>query len=284
MILSSEMQTQIQEAMAGNAITRLTLAKINRLKFAVPPIAEQRAIAAALGDLDELIAASGRGIAKRRDLKQAAMQQLLTGRTRLPGFADPWATRKLGELASFQSGGTPRMADPTLWVGDVPWVSPKDMKVPRLHDVPDRVSIKALSNGTRLAPTGAIFIVIRGMILAHTFPVARCERPLAFNQDIKALITHIDVDSEFLLYWLTWSGPTILEICDESTHGTKRLPTLPLQSLNVLLPPLAEQRAIAAVLADFDAELEALEAERAKWRLVKQGAMQELLTGRTRLV
>ena len=83
----------------------ITRKDVSTFQIALPPLAEQRAIAAVLGDLDGLIAASGRGIAKRRDLKQAAMQQLLTGRTRLPGFAEPWATRKLGDcLEPVQSG------------------------------------------------------------------------------------------------------------------------------------------------------------------------------------
>src|SRR6266404_3734859 len=107
-----------------------------------------------------------------------------------------WTPERLGKLGRWLSGGTPSMAIPDYWGGDIPWVSPKDMKRSRLWDSIDHVTAKALGNGTRLAPAHALLIVVRGMILAHTCPVARAELPLAFNQDIKALIPRSDVDSE----------------------------------------------------------------------------------------
>ena len=114
-----------------------------------------------------------------------------------------WIQDRLGNLGKWLSGGTPSMANPDYWDGDIPWVSPKDMKRTRLRDAIDHVTGKALGNGTRLAPAHALLIVVRGMILAHTAPIARAELSLAFNQDIKALVPRNDVDSEYLLWWLT---------------------------------------------------------------------------------
>jgi len=93
-ILSNPGQRRIKDAMAGNAITRLTLDKIRKLCFPVAPISEQRAIAAALSDEDALIASLDQLIAKKRDLKQAAMQQLLSGKQRLPGFSGKWEVKR----------------------------------------------------------------------------------------------------------------------------------------------------------------------------------------------
>ncbi len=263
---------------------KLTKAALATLLCPLPPPREQRAIAAALSDVDALIGALDCLIAKKRDLKQATMQQLLTGQTRLPGFTGKWTRSTVGSLGSWFSGGTPSMLVEAYWSGRIPWVSPKDMKVVRLHDAIDHVSEKALGAGTRLLPKGAILIVVRGMILAHSLPVARAERPLAFNQDIKALIVSSKYDSDFVLWWLLVHKPLLLARTTESTHGTKRLPTEALFTLEIAVPDSGEQTAIAAVLSDMDAEITALEQRRDKTRLLKQGMMQELLTGRIRLV
>ena len=158
------------------------------------------------------------------------------------------------------------------------------MKVARLFDVVDHVSKNAIGRGAHMTPRGAVLMVVRGMILAHSFPVARAERPLAFNQDIKALVVRDGLDSEFVLHWLRANEQQMLSITSESTHGTKRMPSEALFAVQLPCPPLPEQHAIATVLSDMDAELTAIEQRLAKTRALKQGMMQELLTGRTRLV
>lgn len=194
-----------------------------------------------------------------------------------------WTYRPLQTTGRWFSGTTPRMANAAYWSGDIPWVSPKDMKVSRIGDSQDHISQKAVADGAHVLPRGAILIVIRGMILAHSLPVALTERPVAFNQDIKALVTCADVDSRFLLYWLTANAHHLRSLTTESTHGTKRLPTEMLFRVLVACPPKAEQEAIAEALGDADALIESLERLVAKKRQLKQGAMQELLTGRRRL-
>jgi restriction endonuclease S subunit len=194
-----------------------------------------------------------------------------------------WTLRPLGNIGKWFSGGTPTMSIAEYWSGDIPWVSPKDMKVPRLHDSIDHITPQAVADGARLLPAGAILVVIRGMILAHSVPVARAERTLAFNQDIKAVVAGNGVDSNFLLYWLTANEQRLRSLTTESTHGTKRLPTAMLFRELVTCPPMLEQEAIAEALGDADVVIESLETLLAKKRQIKQGAMQELLTGRTRL-
>lgn len=277
-------QFRLERFDAATSVPTLNRNNLARIPIRLPPAPEQRAIATALSDVEALLASLDRLIAKKRDLKQATMRELLAGQIRLPGFSDKWEPVSVGSLGRWCSGGTPRIANAEYWSGDIPWISPKDMKVTRLHDAIDHVSVAALSNGTRLLPTGALLIVVRGMILAHSCPVARAERPLAFNQDIKGLVVRPGVDSEFLLWWLVGHEATLLSATTSSTHGTKRLATETLFELELLLPPPTEQAAIAAVLSDMDAEILALEQRRDKTRLLKQGMMQELLTGRTRLV
>ena len=173
---------------------------------------------------------------------------------------DNWEITTLGALGQTLSGGTPRSSDSCFWGGDIPWVSSKDMKVARLHDSIDHVTPKALGNGTRLVQPGTILMVVRGMSLAHSFPVAIVERPLAFNQDLKAFVPYPGVGSEFILRWLQANQATFLSLATESTHGTKRIPTTDLLNSLVPLPQPAEQRAIAEALSDVDGLLGMLEA------------------------
>lgn len=269
---------------SSGSMPKISGEKLRKMHLPVPLASERHAVATAVSDVDALIGGLERFISKKRDLRKAATQQLISGQTRLPGFRAEWETRTLGESGKWLSGGTPSMANVDLWGGHIPWVSPKDMKRSRLWDAVDHVSEKAIGNGTRLAPAHSLLLVVRGMILAHSFPVARAELPLAFNQDIKALVPRDDVDSEFLLWWLTAHETLLLGITTESTHGTKRMPSDELLDVVIDLPELSEQRAIAAALSDMDAELAALEARRDKTRDLKKAMIQELLSGKTRLL
>jgi len=204
-------------------------------------------------------------------------------RTAAGVIPEDWQVEPLGGIGRWFSGGTPSKADATYWNGDIPWISAKDMKMPRLHDAIDHISRKAVSEGARLLPAGAILMVVRGMILAHSFPAARAECQVAFNQDIKAVVTRGDVDGNFVLQWLLSNRKRILSITTESTHGTKRLPTEMLFRQEFSCPPRPEQEAIAEALNDADALIESLEQLIAKKRHLKEAAMQELLTGKKRL-
>lgn len=197
---------------------------------------------------------------------------------------EEWAIEPLGKAGRWFSGGTPSMANDLYWNGDIPWVSAKDMKVSRLYDSILHVCEKAVGNGTRTAPTGAVLMVVRGMILAHTLPVALAMRPVAFNQDMKAIVSRDGVHSEFILVWLQANSQRVLGIASESTHGTKRFASGDLFALEVALPALPEQRAIAEALSDLDGLLGGLDRLIAKKRDLKQAAMQQLLTGKIRLV
>ena len=196
---------------------------------------------------------------------------------------EDWSLRPLGQVGKWYSGGTPSMKVPAYWIGETPWVSPKDMKVPRLHDALDHISPTAVADGARLMPVGTVLMVIRGMILAHSFPVARAEVALAFNQDMKAVVPNEDFDSEFVLHWLIAHATAIRGLVTESTHGTKRLPPETLYRVPFPQPSRSEQEAIAEALSDADALIESLEQLVAKKRQIKHGAMQELLTGHKRL-
>jgi len=190
----------------------------------------------------------------------------------------PWATSSLEAVGRWLSGGTPSKQNLTLWDGGVPWVSPKDMKRPRISDAIDHVSEAAVGNGTQFAPEGSLLMVVRGMILAHSFPVALTTAPVTFNQDIKALVPADGWSSEYLLFWLQHAAADMLRLVDVANHGTKRLPTERLFAMTVPQPPLGEQRKIAAILSAVDESIEATQAIVDQLHVVKKALMSELLT------
>ena len=171
-------------------------------------------------------------------------------------MAGEWNETTLGECAAWQSGGTPFKGNDAFWSGPIPWVSAKDMKSFRLHDAEDHISPLAVGNGGKLVPAGTILLLVRVMTLHNDVPICMVMREMAFNQDIKALRPAKNVDGAFLDYWLLANKPELLTSVDHAGHRTCRLVTETLKEKPVLLPPLAEQKAIAAVLGAMDDKIE----------------------------
>ncbi|MEK7476067.1 MAG: restriction endonuclease subunit S [Candidatus Coatesbacteria bacterium] len=167
-----------------------------------------------------------------------------------------WREVSLGSVANFFSGGTPAKGDPRYWGGSIPWVSAKDMKRFRLDDTEDHVTELGVANGTRLTPAGSVMLLVRGMTLHNDVPICIVKRPMAFNQDVKAVCPKPDLRSDFLPYVLLGNKDRLLGLVDSAGHGTGRLNTDELKSLSVLLPPEPEQRAIAHVLGALDDKIE----------------------------
>lgn len=168
---------------------------------------------------------------------------------------DGWKQTTLGEVVSFKGGGTPSTEKPSYWNGDIPWVSPKDMKSSEVSDSIDKITLEAIENSAAsLIPKHAILIVVRSGILARTIPVGITTRPLAVNQDIKALCPKDDVDPRYLHYFMLMSERVLLKLV---TRGATvhRLSTDSLKALNFARPPLVEQQRIVAVLDEAFAAL-----------------------------
>ncbi len=165
------------------------------------------------------------------------------------------------------------------WKGEIPWVSTKDLKQPRLWDTQDHISEEGLQNGSRLVPAKTLFVAVRGMCLAKDIPVAMAEVPMAFNQDIKAMMPLSSVDAEYLLYTFQYQKADILQFVGTSAHGTKRLGTSSLQVLPILLPPIEEQQLISEALRACDRKITALEQEAAFLDELFRAMLEELMTG-----
>jgi len=257
-----------------------------KVKVPLPTKAEQEAIAEALSDADALIESLDQLLAKKRQLKQGAMQELLTGKKRLPGFSGEWEVKRLDELGRWTGGMTPSMRNPAYWQsGTVSWISSGDVKSTVLTSTAFVITEYAIKRkATTLLPAKSIIVVTRSGILRKYLPVAMNVIPMAINQDIKALLPRDHVLPKYLLHSLICNGDRILARCLKSGTTVESIEFPWLKAFTISLPTPPEQTAIAAVLSDMDAEIAALEAKLAKARRLKQGMMQELLTGRIRLV
>lgn len=189
-------------------------------------------------------------------------------RSGVPWPAPPnWAWSSLRNLGTFVGGGTPSKNNPSLWNGNIPWVSPKDMKTALITDSQDHIAKQALSeSAVKLVPVGSILMVVRGMILAHSFPTARTAVRVTINQDMKAIVPHKKTITDYLQLLLQASVPRVLGLVERSTHGTCKLPFDNLVDLPIPLPPLAEQQRIVARVDELMALCDRLESRLAAAR------------------
>ncbi|NIA13657.1 MAG: hypothetical protein GWP08_06205 [Nitrospiraceae bacterium] len=260
----------------------LNTALVRNRHIALPPEPEQNAIAEALSDVDGLIGALDKLIAKKRAIKQAAMQQLLTDKTRLPGFSGKWDDSTLGEVAEIKNGATPSTHVAAFWNGAIRWCTPTDITgtLGKYLSTTERSITEAglASCAASLLPPGALLLCSRATI--GEVKIAATE--ICTNQGFKSLVCRTGVSNEFLYYLVLTLKPQMVERATGSTFleiGKRDLASIPIK-----IPKEDEQRAIATVLSDIDAEIAALERRRDKTKQIKQGMMQQLLTGRVRLV
>jgi type I restriction enzyme S subunit len=273
-------RSQIENVQYGTAQKQFNISDAVNFLYPVPPIPEQQAIASVLSDTDTLIASLDKLIAKKRDIKQAAMQQLLTGKQRLEGFGGDWEIRQLGDVAErIIGGGTPSRSNNTFWDGEIPWVTVKDFASFNPYYSQEFITKEGLKNSSsNLIPKGTVITSTRmalGKAVIYSVDVS-------INQDLKAIIPKQTLDSLYLYYWFQYQSEYIDSLGSGST--VKGILLQDLKKLEFLLPTIEEQQAIAKVLSDMDSDIIALEQRRDKTKAIKQAMMQELLTGRIRLL
>jgi type I restriction enzyme, S subunit len=249
-----------------------------------PPPAEQHAIAETLSDMDELLASIERLIAKKRDIKRGVMRQLLTGKIRIAGFVDVWSKKRLGDVTLWLSGGTPNRANLNYWNGNIPWISGSTLKKIAIYESDQHLTPAGVAAGSKMAPLNSTLLLVRGSALHNEIRAGIVLAPVCFNQDVKAVAPRQEVVPKFLTYFILGHSDELLKLVSSAGNSAGVLDTKLLHVFEIALPQPEEQLAIAQALSDMDAEIEALESRLAKTREIKQGMIQELLTGRTRLV
>jgi type I restriction enzyme S subunit len=259
-----------------------------KLSVPLPPVPEQRAIAHLLETLQKAREARQRELTLERERKAALMEQLFTHgslgeqvkNSIIGEIPQSWAVKQLAELADIYSGGTPSKERAEWWSGSIPWASPKDLKQPRLTDVTDHVTEEAVHEGSRLAPAKSIFIAVRGMILAKDVPISLTEVPMAFNQDIKAVVARNGIDPDFLLFALYARKRALVPHIGTSAHGTRRIGGEAIATMEIPVPNTEEQQFIAQVLECCAKRIALLEREVELMMEFFDALLEELMTGR----
>ena len=177
----------------GATINQITNKSLNSFVVPFPPRLERVTIAVALSDVDALLQALDRFIAKKRDLKQATMQQLLTGQTRLPGFSSKWEAKQVREFASCTAGGTPSTLVREYWGGSIRWMSSGELQLKTVRDVDGRITEYGLVNSSaKMLPTGCVLVGLAGQGKTRG-TVAMNLVPLSTNQSIAAIVPNPNV-------------------------------------------------------------------------------------------
>lgn len=257
--------------------------KLKTYPIPIPPtLTEQKAIAEALSDTYALIDSLEQLLIKKYQIKQGTVRELLSGQYRLPGFVGEWDERRLFELAEMGSGGTPLSSVAAYYDGHIPWVSISDMtKGGKYIDSTERnLSVLGLAqSAAKIFPKGTV-------LYAMYASLGECNiagTSVCTSQAILGIKAKPNVlDSEFLYHYLVSIKATVKELGQQGTQSN--LNKAIVESFDIRLPSLLEQKAIVTTLSEMDDEINIIETKLQKARHLKQGMMQELLTGRIRLV
>lgn len=235
---------------------------LKEMNFLLPPLSEQRAIARVLSDVDRLIESLDKLIEKKKMMKKGAMQELLTGKRRLPGFTGEWVKKKLGEIAEIKKGDL--ITEKTAKKGNIPVIG-GGIEPTYYHNRSNRGP-----NTITISASGAN----AGYVNFYPYPI--------FASDCSTIEENNNYDVKFLYHFLKLKQNDIIKL---QTGGAQpHVYPEQLKNLMIYFPPtLEEQQAIAQILSDMDAEIEALEKKKEKYEMIKKGMMELLLTGKVRV-
>jgi type I restriction enzyme S subunit len=285
---SEKARSAIHQAGEGSHISNLSQEVLASIEIPIPPLPEQRAIAEALSDVDGLLGGLERLVAKKRDLKQAAMQQLLTGQTRLPGFHGEWEVKRLKEIAEISSGinkPLSEMGSGALYVTVQDLYDGTSIRTGRLSRIkvsPNEIETKGLTVGDIVFGKSSV----KRDGIGYPSQFLGCGEPVVFSGfTYRARARQGIADAAFLFYALRAEKTRRWLIDNSQSSALTNINQTIADAIPVkTAPSVPEQTAIAEVLTEMDVELATLEQRREKSRALKQAMMQELLTGRTRLV
>lgn len=278
---ASGVREQIVSRGQGGIRANVGQRDLKSVEIRLPDKDEQRAIAEVVDNVSSLISTLERLITKKQAIQQGRMQQLLTGRTRLPGFTDGWSDSELGAVSSVDPDILPAGTDSKA---QIDYISLEDVERGQIRGH-NRLRFELAPSRARrvIKESDVLFGTVRPNLQSHAIYRGGLERPVASTGFAVVRAAGGRSDPHFLFY-LLMSRLTTVQI-DRIIAGSNypAVSSGDVRGLKFAFPPLEEQRAIGAVLADCDAEISALKRRIVKARAVKTGMMQELLTGRTRL-
>lgn len=295
-LFANIINSQINLVVVGSNYPAINSHDIKNLKIPLPSTPEQTAIATALSDTDALISSLQTLIAKKQAIKLSAMQNLLSGKIRLPEFAqrtdgspkttrqtelgcvpEDWEVVELGEVGEIITGSTPSTNKAELWNGEIVWITPTDIGESKDIYSSERQITKQGLNSIRKLPKDTLLVTC----IASIGKNAVLKVNGACNQQINAIIPSISFDVNFLYYYFENTKPALKSLA--GITATLIISKALFSTFLVIAPPKPEQTAIAQLLSDMDAEIESLEGRLKKTQSLKQGMMQALLSGKIRL-
>ena len=254
---------------------------LHTIKVPVPPKSEQQKIARILSTWDKAIATTEKLIENSKAQKKALMQQLLTGKVRLPGFLGQWRKTTIKQMGTVVSGGTPDTQMPGYWNGNILWTTPTDitaLSTRYISNTARKITRKGVqASSASLLPAGTLLVCTRATIGS----LAIAEREITTNQGFKSLVPTPEFDSDFLYYLFSYHARQFVRFACGSTF--LELSKKDFERQVFLVPSLNEQRQIARILTKNDRELFNLQETRERLTTEKTALMQQLLTGKRRV-
>ena len=272
---------QIEILATGLKVYGISKQNLKDVLIPIPPLPEQRAIARVLSDIDHLIESLDKLIEKKKLIKRGAMQLLLTGKKRLPGFQGEWVRKRLGEVFEIKRGASPRPINRYTTRNGINWIKISD--VGNNEKYITKTEIKITNDGAEKS----VFVHPNDLLLSNSMSYGRpyISRITGCIHDGWLLLKpKVKLDTEFMYYILRTNEIQKKFNLMAAGSGVNNLKIDSVSIVNVKIPPTPEEQgAIAKILSDMDAEIEALERKKEKYEMMKKGAMELLLTGKIRL-
>ena len=264
---------EVEKRSVGVNYPAINTTDLASIPIPVHPLPKQRAIADYLeretARLDTLVTEKERLLRLLAEKRQAFITRAVTRgldpRAPMQDSGIPWIGEipahwnlaPLRFLVCFVGGATPDTGKEKYWSGDIPWVSPKDMKHGEIEDSEDHVTeLAVFDTSLQMVPPGSVLVVVRGMILVHSFPAAVTKAAVTVNQDMKALLCRKMLDPRFLRDFFRGAEHHLVTLADSSAHGTRKLETERLGQIPIPLPPRAEQQQIIRYISDSTSRID----------------------------
>jgi len=247
-----------------------------------PPLPEQKRIVAILDEafagIDTAITNTEKNLTNARELLESYLNEVFSQR------GEGWTDKPLKDVCEFSSGGTPSKTNSSYWTGAIPWISGRDMKSTQLFDSQLHISKAAVDgSATRLAPTGSLLVLVRGMGLAHGAQVAELMAPCTFNQDIKGIHPNPDLMPRYLVFMLRHQINSSSNVLSSAAHGTLKVNTEAMKALRIFIPPPEQQNQIVAKIDALKEDTERLgsiyQQKLAALAELKQSLLQKAFSG-----
>lgn len=276
-------ETRFRESLCSkstiSANTNINQVALKSLKISLPPLPEQQKIAAILSTWDQAIEKQDALLREKKQYKKGVMQQLLTGKKRFPGFVEEWEEVRLGDVVNSFSGGTPSRKKKEYYGGSIPWIKSGELNARKINRTEEFITELGLEeSAAKMVEKHTLLIAMYG---ATAGVCAITNIKGAINQAVLAVVPNKNIDKMFLFQLMLSKMPKV--VLNMVQGGQPNLSGGIINSIQLIIPSLAEQQKIASFLSVLDKEIEVLEKELEGIRTQKWGLMQRLLTGEIRV-